>query len=171
MLELLIATSWILFGIVYCNGLEWVIHKHLLHRKKSGRWGFHWKHHGLTKKNKGEDPEYSDHWFSPMELVGITTLAVLHFPLVFVLPWVYLAVLVHGATYLYIHRKTHVDIGWAKKHVPWHWDHHMGPKKAVEANWCVTFPLFDYVMRTRVKYYNTDEYYLDLAKRSLREIK
>ena len=33
------------------------------------------------------------------------------------------------------------------------------------------FPLFDYIMGTRVKYFDTEEYYLDFAKRSCEELK
>jgi hypothetical protein len=36
---------------------------------------------------------------------------------------------------------------WAKKRIPWHYDHHMNTIQ--DANWCVTRPWFDYLMGTR----------------------
>ncbi len=53
------------------------------------------------------------------------------------------------ALYYYKHRKAHLDPEWAKNHLPWHYEHHLGPYS--EANWCVTWPWFDYIMGTRRK--------------------
>jgi sterol desaturase/sphingolipid hydroxylase (fatty acid hydroxylase superfamily) len=39
---------------------------------------------------------------------------------------------------------------WAKKHLRWHYEHHMG--KDQNKNFCVTKPWFDWIMGTRVKY-------------------
>ena len=52
--------------------------------------------------------------------------------------------------YFLIHRKSHLDPSWAKKYAPWHYDHHMG--KNQDANWCVTFPLWDHILGTRKHY-------------------
>jgi hypothetical protein len=174
MLEVPIAAGWILFGMLYCNALEWVIHKYVLHklgRRKKSNWRFHWEHHGLVKKHKGEDPDYFKHGYSTKESLGIAILALTHLPIVIISPVFYFTILAHGLIYLYIHQRSHKDLSWAKKYVPWHWDHHMGPKKAIEANWCVTFPLFDIIMRTRVKYYGTKQYYLDIAKQSSKKLR
>jgi len=48
-----------------------------------------------------------------------------------------------------MHRKSHLDVEWGKKWMPWHWDHHMGRDQ--NANWGVTLPLWDYALGTRVK--------------------
>lgn len=43
-----------------------------------------------------------------------------------------------------------MDLEWAKKHVPWHYDHHMG--KNQDANWGVTTDWVDKLLGTRIKY-------------------
>jgi sterol desaturase/sphingolipid hydroxylase (fatty acid hydroxylase superfamily) len=40
--------------------------------------------------------------------------------------------------------------------------------KDQDSNWCVTFPLFDYILGTRRKYVGTDEERADLLKRELK---
>ena len=172
--ELLITFAWIALGIFYCNGLEWVVHKHVLHRfgrKKKSFWRFHMDHHRLSKKNDFIDPEYIYFSYNEKEFLGIILLAVVHLPTIWISPAFFLTTLLGGIGYLIIHQRSHKNTNWAKNYVPWHWDHHMGPRRAVEANWCVTFPLFDIIMGTRVKYLGTKEYYLDIARRSSRRIK
>ena len=53
-----------------------------------------------------------------------------------------------AGNYYYIHRRAHLEPDWAKRKIPWHYDHHMNSNQ--DANWCVTKPWFDYVMGTRV---------------------
>ncbi|MDE2422566.1 MAG: hypothetical protein KGO49_15470, partial [Gammaproteobacteria bacterium] len=50
--------------------------------------------------------------------------------------------------YWKVHAKSHLDPEYAKKRIPWHYDHHMTSNQ--NANWCVTRPWFDYIMGTRV---------------------
>ena len=50
------------------------------------------------------------------------------------------------------------DRRWA----PWHYDHHMG--KNQDANWCVTFPLWDHILGTRIHYANTQKELDDLCR-------
>ena len=71
--------------------------------------------------------------------------------MILIFPVFVAGVCVHALVYFLIHRKSHLDIEWAKKYVPWHYDHHMG--KNQDANWCVTFPFWDHILGTR-------EYYL-----------
>ena len=59
-----------------------------------------------------------------------------------------LAVFYSAANYYYVHRRAHLEPEWAKKTIPWHYDHHMNSKQ--DANWCVTKPWFDYILGTRV---------------------
>ena len=55
-----------------------------------------------------------------------------------------------------------------REHLPWHYDHHMGPNQ--EANWCVTRPWFDYVMGTREPYVGTLRESGDRARHATRKI-
>ena len=56
-----------------------------------------------------------------------------------------------NADEIYIHRRCHVDVEWGKRNFPWHYDHHMG--KNQDANWGVTNPLWDHILKTRIKYF------------------
>ena len=56
--------------------------------------------------------------------------------------------------YYRVHKRAHRDPSWAREHLPWHYDHHMGPNQ--DANWCVTWPWFDWVMGTREHYVGTE---------------
>jgi sterol desaturase/sphingolipid hydroxylase (fatty acid hydroxylase superfamily) len=47
-----------------------------------------------------------------------------------------------AGNYYYIHRRAHLEPEWAKRKIPWHYDHHMNSNQ--DANWCVTKPWFDY---------------------------
>ena len=68
--------------------------------------------------------------------------------------------------YYTVHRKAHVDPAWGRRWLPWHVDHHMAPNQ--EANWCVTFPLFDWILGTREHYVGGER---DRADREKRETK
>ena len=46
-----------------------------------------------------------------------------------------------------------MDYVWARKHLPWHYDHHMG--KNSNKNWAVRLPIFDYLLGTREIYKGT----------------
>ena len=59
-----------------------------------------------------------------------------------------------GYHYWRVHKKAHEDPAWAREHLPWHYDHHMGPNQ--DANWCVTRPWFDILMGTREPYVGTE---------------
>jgi sterol desaturase/sphingolipid hydroxylase (fatty acid hydroxylase superfamily) len=72
-----------------------------------------------------------------------------HLPLLWVAPYFTFAVLFSSFNYLYRHRKAHIDVEWGKKHMPHHYDHHMGPNQ--DANWCVSYPWFDWILGTRVR--------------------
>ena len=52
------------------------------------------------------------------------------------------------------HKRAHLEPEWAKRHVPWHYDHHMGPDQ--DANWCTLAPWFDILMGTRRPYLGTE---------------
>jgi len=77
-----------------------------------------------------------------LQATAVTTLA---FP---VAPFFVLGTYYAAGKYFYTHRRSHLSPEWAKKRIPWHYDHHMNTNQ--DANWCVTKPWFDYIMGTRV---------------------
>jgi sterol desaturase/sphingolipid hydroxylase (fatty acid hydroxylase superfamily) len=66
--------------------------------------------------------------------------------------------------YYRVHKRAHLDSTWAREHLPWHYDHHMGPNQ--HRNWCVTHPWFDRVVGTRVPYLGTEREAEDRTKRA-----
>ena len=143
----------VLLGIVYANFLEWATHKYILHglgKKKSSPLSFHFhKHHKVTRKFDGSDPDYMKGFFGEgREVAALSLLVLLHVPLIYVFPAFFFTLLAYTCTYYLMHRKFHLDPEWGKKWMPWHWDHHM---KYQNHNWCVVQPMFDHFMHTRKK--------------------
>lgn len=142
-------------GLLHANAVEWLTHKYVLHglgKRKGSMWRFHWaQHHRIARKNGMYDKSYEAPFWSwsdrGKEIAGIVGLALLHLPLIKVAPYFTCAVLFSSGNYLYRHRKAHLDIEWGKKHMPHHWDHHMGANQ--DANWCVSYPWFDWILGTR----------------------
>ena len=162
-------------GLVYANAMEWFIHKHMLHglgKNKKSFWSFHWhEHHNRARKQDMHDEVYEGsvtfEWNArTKEIVSLVGGALLHAPLLPVAPFFTLAVWASSANYYRVHRKAHLDHEWAKKNLPWHVDHHMGPNQ--HANWCVSFPLWDHVMGTREKYLGTERHREDLRREEAR---
>lgn len=149
-------------GVVVANAFEWFAHKYVLHgvhRKGKTRFSpvpknmqSHWEHHREVRKQAFGDAGYNEglsNWRTRNELLSIViaagTFSVItyKFSKGFALSNWYCA-----ANYFYVHRRAHLEPEWAKKTIPWHYDHHMNANQ--DANWCVTKPWFDYVMGTRV---------------------
>jgi len=148
-------------GLLWANAGEWVTHKYILHGRgmKKGApfsWHFH-DHHQATRRNRGADPGYHRSllgWHpQSKEVVGLIAAAALYVPLLPVAPFFTGAVWWSLWNYHRVHKKAHVDPEWARQHLPWHYDHHMGPDQ--HKNWCVTKPWFDQIMGTRVPYVGT----------------
>jgi len=146
-------------ALLYANMIEWAAHKYVLHglgKKKGSLWSFHWhEHHKIVRKCNGYDVAYAKKkWWKldsvGKERLGLLFLLLVHIPVAFYAPLGFLTLAYAMINYYKVHRKSHIDIEWAKKHVPWHYDHHMG--KNQDANWCITRPWFDHIMGTRVKY-------------------
>ena len=76
-------------------------------------------------------------------------IALAHLPLFPVAPFFVATVEYSTLRYYRVHKRAHRDPAWARKHLRWHYDHHMG--KDQDANWCVTWPWFDWLMGTRVR--------------------
>jgi hypothetical protein len=149
-------------GLLYSNAGEWLIHKYVLHglgRKKTSFWSYHWhEHHANARKNRHVDPDYERSVFGwnaqGKEALGVVSLAAAHLPLFPVAPFFVAAVEYSAVRYYRVHKRAHTDPGWAREHLPWHYDHHMGPNQ--HANWCVSWPWFDWIMGTREKYVGTE---------------
>jgi hypothetical protein len=144
--------------IIYENFFEWAMHKYVLHglgKSRSSFWSFHWiDHHSNTRRNNFYDTGYMPiklTW-NPQtkEMFSLALAALIHFPLYFISPLGYLVLALLGVAYFLIHRQSHVNPEWAKKYLSWHWDHHMGANQNL--NWCVIWPLADWVLKTRVRY-------------------
>ncbi len=165
-----------MFGIpialAYTNAAEWLIHKHILHgrgKKKSSFWSFHFhEHHRASRQNAFRDTDYERSPFAwnaqGKEVAALGVALAAHLPLLPVAPFFTLTVLACGANYYRVHERSHLDPEWARAHVPWHYDHHMGPNQ--DANWCVTQPWADRLMGTRIPYVGTEREAADEARRA-----
>lgn len=149
---------WVLgvpLGLLYANAAEWFLHRYLLHvlgKSKASFWHFHWgEHHRNSRKNGFRDPDYQRSVFGwhaqGKEALGIGILVLLHSPLFLWAPSFAATVTYCAFDYHRKHRRSHRDPQWAKRHLPWHYEHHMGHNQ--DANWCVTWPWFDWIMGTR----------------------
>jgi hypothetical protein len=166
-------------GIVYASAFEWVAHKYLLHglgRKKTSFWSFHWhEHHNKARRNNMVDDQYHGSLLRSLgqgertakvkEAIGLLAGALIHLPLVTIAPFFVATVWFSAANYYRVHRRAHLDPEWARKHLSWHVDHHMARNQ--DANWCVTWPLMDWIMGTREKYLGTEVQVADDARRAV----
>lgn len=157
-------------AMVYSNVTEWVVHKYLLHglgRDRRSVFSFHWhEHHRASRRNGMYDAAYAEpqpgrtKW--PLEELGVLGYALAHAPLFSVAPFFTATVWVNTARYYAVHRRAHLDPEWARAHLPWHYDHHMGPDQ--DANWCITSPWFDELVGTRQRYAHTEREREDRAR-------
>lgn len=145
-------------GLALANAGEWYIHKHWLHgrgRDKKSFWSFHWHdHHRASRAHDMVDAAYTRSVFAwepqGKEALSMTLGALVLTPLFPVAPFLTGTLWFSMWRYYRLHKKSHLDPAWAREHLPWHVDHHLG--KNQNANWCVTHPWFDYVMQTRKPY-------------------
>jgi len=159
-----------ILGTVYANAAEWVLHRFVLHgagKRRGSTWAFHFhEHHRACRRNWMLDADYERSlwgWHAQSkEGLAIVGLCALHAPLVGMAPGFVLGVCVSGWNYYRWHRRSHEDPEWARKHLPWHYDHHMGPDQ--DMNWCVSWPWFDWVMGTRKPYTGTDREQSDRSR-------
>jgi hypothetical protein len=161
-------------GLVAANASEWLVHKYVLHglgKNKHSFWSFHWHdHHRAVRQHDHVDPDYQAsvlRWNGQGKealALSLTALAVL--PLFPIAPFFTGTLLYSTANYYRKHKRSHLDPEWAREHLPWHYDHHMGPNQ--HANWCVTRPWFDQLMGTRQPYLGTAKAERDKARRAAR---
>ncbi len=149
-------------GLLYANAGEWLIHKHVLHglgRRRESFWSFHWhEHHRHARQHEFYDPDYERSllgWHAQTkEAAGLLGLTIAHLPLFPIAPFFTGAVVYSAVNYYRVHKRAHLDPEWGKEHLPWHYDHHMGPNQ--DSNWCVTKPWFDDLLGTRERYLGTE---------------
>jgi len=161
-------------GIITANAIEWVVHKHVLHGlggRKESLWSFHWhEHHRACRKNGHRDDDYErpvlGRHAQGKEALALMVGVMAVLPLAPVAPF-FAGTMAYSAVHYYrVHKRAHLDPEWAREHLPWHYDHHMGPDQNV--NWCVTRPWFDHLMGTRVPYLGTEREARDRVKRAVR---
>lgn len=161
-------------GWATANALEWGIHKYVLHglgKHKRSFWAFHWhEHHAAARRNQHVDEHYQRSvfgWHAQGKEAGALFVGgALLTPLLPVAPFFTVTMWACGVRYYRLHKRAHQDPEWAREHLTWHYDHHMGPRH--DANWCVTNPWFDHVMGTRVPYVGTAREEKDRARRAER---
>jgi len=155
LIDLVLGSAQVFLGLLAENAGEWVFHRHVLHRlgKRPGSlWHYHWsEHHRVARANDMFDPCYRgwpSHWDTHgKEVLFLLLVAAAHWPLSASIPW-YVAGLYAGLAAYYVrHRRSHLDPDWARAHLPWHCDHHLGGN--AEANWCISWPWFDWLAGTR----------------------
>ena len=162
-------------GLAASNATEWLVHKYVLHglgRDKRSFWSFHWHdHHRDVRRNDHVDPAYQRPLLSgwngqSKEAVMLVGAALAFAPLFPIAPFFVGTVAYSAVNYYRKHKRAHLDPAWAREHLPWHYDHHMGPNQ--HANWCVTRPWFDHLMGTREPFVGTDVEQRAAAKRARR---
>lgn len=161
-------------ALLYANAGEWWIHRHVLHglgADKKSLFAPHWhEHHRDARLHEFRDDNYQRNlleWHSgAKEFAGLVVIALAHAPLFPIAPWFTSTVWFSIANYYRVHRKSHLDPEWAREHLPWHYDHHMGPNQ--HANWGVTWPWFDWLLGTREPYVGTAREARDSARRKER---
>ena len=62
-----------------------------------------------------------------------------------------------------MHRKSHIDVEWAKKNMPWHYDHHLGLDQ--DSNFGIRSDIMDRLLYTRKPYIGTVRYIMNEKKR------
>lgn len=141
-----------LSGLVLGNLVEWVAHRYILHglgKRPKSFFHHHWEHHRACRKGmQNHDASYLS-WRKSLlskETLGLCLLAGAFLPLAWVLPSLYAGLLCQMVLYFLVHRFIHVHPSVGGLLFPWHDDHHCGNQNA---NWCVTYPLWDWVFKTR----------------------
>jgi len=133
---------------------EWATHKYLLHglgRDRRSAFAFHYhQHHQAVRKNGGYDPAYEGPAWSTTtqarEAIGLVLVGLAHAPLFPLAPFYTSTIWYSLYRYRRDHRRAHLDPAWARDHLPWHYDHHMGDQ---DKNFGVSYAWFDVLAKTR----------------------
>jgi len=145
---------------VFSNLVEWLTHKYILHglgKNKKSWFHFHWQHHHISKKHNFIDEDYKLGFLKSSsfrrEVFSLIGILILNFWILFIWPLVFYFCIFFTVLYFFCHAYSHINPDWCKKYLKHHWQHHMG--KNQDLNFCVTFPLWDHILKTR-KYYKID---------------
>ena len=136
-------------GWIYGHAAEYLIHKYVLHNHRwfKGPFKRHFgTHHRISRQNDMYDENYLSFFRkdSVFEVLGLSLLLLSHLPLLFIIPYFWMTLLYSACVYYYVHRRSHVDVEWGKKWLPWHYAHHM--EKDQHQNWGVRLPIFDRIV-------------------------
>lgn len=162
-------------GLLYANVVEASFHRYVLHglgKNPKSFWAFHWnEHHREVRRAAFHDHHYLTRPFfgwhaQTKERLGAVVGLLLHLPLAPVAPFFVGTLAVCSAWFVATHRHAHIDPAWARKHVPWHYDHHMGPDQ--DCNWGIALDWYDRLAGTRVRYTGTEREARDTARRAAR---
>ncbi len=162
-------------GLAVANMSEWVVHKYVLHglgARKESFWSFHWHtHHRNSRTNGHLDTDYDGSVFrwngQGKEALALVVGGLSMLPFAAVAPFFTATMAYSSWNYYRKHKRAHLDPEWARQHLSWHYDHHMGPNQ--HANWCVTHPWFDHIMGTREPYVGTAHEARDMERRAKRQ--
>lgn len=143
-----------LVGWLYCHVGEYFIHKNVLHNHKNFKFAFknHFSnHHKASRINLDmSEPKYGNQSISDLffdsEIRMIFLLVSLHFPIYFLFPGFFFAVLFSGVMYYFLHRLSHTRPKSFGRLMPWHTAHHLGKNQNI--NWGVRLPIVDIIMKT-----------------------
>lgn len=141
-------------GFAVFGAGEWALHKHVLHglgRDRASRFSFHYHdHHQAVHRHGGYDPAYEGPpWSTPTqarEALGLLVIGLAHAPLFAAFPFYTSTIWYCLYRYRRDHRRAHLDPAWARDHLPWHYDHHLGP---ADKNFGVSWSWFDVLAGTR----------------------
>ena len=154
MVEILFIFLSISAAYVYGGILEWSLHKYILHglgKNKKSIFSFHWHiHHKTCRKNNNFDTDYCTRPLPSSikkEIFFLASLVMLHLPYFFIAPYFFIGLFFYTCRYFYYHRRSHLDVEWAKKNMLWHYEHHTG--KNQNANYGVTVEWPDKLFNTR----------------------
>ena len=102
------------------------------------------------RKHGAYDPAYEGPvWSTPTqarEAIGLALVGLAHAPLFPLAPFYTSTIWYCLYRYRRDHRHAHLDPAWARDHLPWHYDHHLGDQ---ERNFGVAWAWFDVLARTR----------------------
>lgn len=144
-------------GLLVANAGEWCMHRYLLHYygKRAGSfWAYHWEeHHYAARQADMLDLSYKK-WpkcwnTQAKEWLTLISILLVHSPFFWLANGYAFAIYLSVIVYYFVHRYAHLKPYWAKKYLPWHYEHHLFDGNS---NWCVTYPLFDYLLSTRRKF-------------------
>ena len=144
----------LVIGWLYGHFFEYVAHRWVFHnRKLKETFRHHYaQHHARSRRGVMVDVSaYKTASLKDFEFRALFIGVLIHAPIVVWFPYFFLMVLYSAIAYYYIHKRSHMDYVWARRYLPWHYDHHMG--KNQNANWGVTSPFWDWILKTRIKYH------------------